>query len=552
MPEPDPVSPEQLRESLVACMDFAEDALLLRADQALSSASQNRYFEVLGDLRHQRRQLIDEFFICWEGLADDRWPGGDTASETGLHHARQALGLLDDLPYASDLDVPLVLHPRFRDALAEALSLQALRAEGQLSLLKAIEAQCPPITTAAETPELAAWLAALKQAGEVPADPQECLETLCGRLRPAGAEDLELTGQVAAFLRAWQNWLGGVSWSEPALAVLDTLRLPMAGAFLLSPDWFADDGCGVQLLADLGEVLPGLGAGAATHPPMVRRTLSTLCGHPERLPGVWLEWRIERERRADLVGEWLDSVEFDARHGARVREAQAQVLGLYQDRLAGVEWPEPCLRLLADGWSEVLALAFLHPDDTRRMGRREAIRLLDELLDSVRSDLDKARRREVMDGLAGLMRRLRAGLEQAGMDSERVNELLHDLRGVHAPLVFGRGDPDAIFRLRVDADWLRGAFPQVGAEPSDGGPEWPGPEAGDWIELGDPPAPGVSRYRVVHLFPEQDRVALFNELYVVFQAPALSSLRERLARGGATCRRAPAETPGAFRVEDDG
>ncbi len=534
VPESVSVPPERLRESLAACMDSAEDALLLRADQATSSASQNRYFEVLGDLRHQRRALVDDFFACWEELAASPEKSCATPSDAVGNHAARALDWLDELaPVAASEYESLIAQPRYRHALAAALCRQSLRPEGQLSLLKAIEGQS---LAGPADPQLQAWLDVLLTApADLPVAPDAALAAL---QQLAGQDTAEIPAHLRewsqGFLRAWHQLCAAPGLPDPARQVLARLRMPLLAAGLLAPGWFRDGGCALQLLDDLLAVLPGLERGVPPLPPILRRSEATLASYPERVPGVWMEWRVERERRNAMLQEWLAALERDARDAERVRVAEKQVRGLYEERLLGASWPREALNLLEAGWSEVLMLAFLHPDDTDRMGRREAIRLLDQLLDSVRADLPEKERQAIMGGLVELMRHLRAGLEQTGMDAAQVNELLHGLRFAHGPLVFQRGAAQDISWCPVDEAWLQKAFSaaRIPSAENESTPEQP-VQVGDWVEFQVAPASGLHRFRVVQVVPAQNRVALFNELQVEQQTMCLATLREHLQTGDA-------------------
>ncbi len=514
-------SPETLRESVIACMDAAEDALLARADEAISSASQNRYFEVLGDLRNQRRALIDDFLQRWRTEAAAAPEAGSPADLAG-----RAFLVLDDACAVLDGSAAGAIDARFRGVMSRTLSGHRLRPEGRLALLKAIESRCLASCGDPQGGAVPAWAAALSGPGaNLPEDAKTCVQAVRARV-PEHLRDEHIAARLERFLTAWAALRRDSGLPVPALAVLDRLRGAFAAAWLLVPGWFADGASGLQLLGDLVALLPGIERAEPPFLPMLQRTLAVLERRPECLASVWLEWRFERERRDRLRQEWLESVRLDARHSGAVRAAEQQVREVCAQRMLGKRFPREVLALVRAGWSEVLMVGFLQPDDTGRMGRREAIRLLEELLDSVRPDLDGRARQANLQGLPQLMRSLRTGLEQTGMKAPQVNELLHGLRDVHGPLVFGRGDAARLTWDSVDVAWLDGTFPATAARPA-AAPA--GDLAGSWIEFAQDGPHDLQRYLVIYQNEQEDLAGLGNELHVVFARMPLSRLHELLA-----------------------
>ncbi len=157
---------------------------------------------------------------------------------------------------------------------------------------------------------------------------------------------------------------------------------------------------------------------------------------------------------ADLFRALLDDFEgyFSAQHARaervaeRVREAEegkarAELAGeavqAYIDaRLAGRAVPDVVVRLLRQGWQQVLYLTWLRDGEGSDTWRRQA-KVVDALIWSVLPHRDQATLEKLRDLSPKLRRALEHGLESIEYDAAERRALLDDLARVHETLLEG-------------------------------------------------------------------------------------------------------------------
>lgn len=137
---------------------------------------------------------------------------------------------------------------------------------------------------------------------------------------------------------------------------------------------------------------------------------------------------VEMERRRAAL---VEQRTIDAEDGrARSEIARRRVDRLLRDRIAERPLPTVVSRLLVDGWSNVLFLVCLKegPDSDEW---RQALRTVDDLLESVEPVESLADRARLLRLLPGLLKRLRAGLGRVGVNPFELDETFEALEQIH-------------------------------------------------------------------------------------------------------------------------
>lgn len=132
-------------------------------------------------------------------------------------------------------------------------------------------------------------------------------------------------------------------------------------------------------------------------------------------------------RRASLIEQRT----IDAEDGrARSEQARATVQELLNQKVAGKRLPSVVVKLLQDGWSNVLFLICLK-DGLESQSWEQAVQTVDELLESVAPVDNLADRTRLLRMLPTLLKNLRSGLNKIGFNPFDLNQLFTDLEQIH-------------------------------------------------------------------------------------------------------------------------
>lgn len=132
-------------------------------------------------------------------------------------------------------------------------------------------------------------------------------------------------------------------------------------------------------------------------------------------------------RRASLVEQRT----IDAEDGrARSEVARATVQEVLNQRVAGKRLPSVVVKLLQDGWSNVLFLICLK-EGVDSDSWRGAVQTVDDLLESVSPVEGLADRTRLLRTLPTLLKNLRSGLNKIGFNPFDLNQLFSDLEQIH-------------------------------------------------------------------------------------------------------------------------
>jgi hypothetical protein len=137
---------------------------------------------------------------------------------------------------------------------------------------------------------------------------------------------------------------------------------------------------------------------------------------------------IERDRRrASLVEQRTVDAE-DGR--AKSELARSTVQELLNQKVAGKRLPTVVVKLLQDGWSNVLFLICLKEGQESESWER-ALQTVDDLLESVSPVDSLADRARLLRTLPNLLKNLRLGLNKIGFNPFDLNQLFTDLEQIH-------------------------------------------------------------------------------------------------------------------------
>lgn len=132
-------------------------------------------------------------------------------------------------------------------------------------------------------------------------------------------------------------------------------------------------------------------------------------------------------RRASLIEQRT----IDAEDGrAKSELARATVQELLNQKVAGKRLPGVVVKLLQDGWSNVLFLICLK-EGLQSESWQRAVQTVDDLLESVSVVESLADRARLLRTLPTLLKNLRSGLNKIGFNPFDLNQLFSDLEQIH-------------------------------------------------------------------------------------------------------------------------
>lgn len=165
---------------------------------------------------------------------------------------------------------------------------------------------------------------------------------------------------------------------------------------------------------------------------------------------------LEREnRKSQLVEQRTRESE---RGRIKSQKAQEAVDSLLKEKVNRYRLPETVTDMLTNGWSRVLFLAYLKDETEHRW--HESVRVVDDLIWCLHPHEESEEREQWVRVVPGLLKSLRAGLEQVSYNTARldqvIKELKHELANAfrtNAAIEARQDDPDS----------------EPGTEPSDPG-----------------------------------------------------------------------------------
>jgi hypothetical protein len=140
--------------------------------------------------------------------------------------------------------------------------------------------------------------------------------------------------------------------------------------------------------------------------------------------GEEFEQFLAREnRKSSLVEQRTRESE---RGRIKSQQAQETVDQLLQKKLARYKLQEPVRNILLNGWSRVMFLAYLRDDVEHRW--LQTVRVVDDLIWCLHPHQDDEERDQWVRVVPGLLKSLRAGLEEVSYNSSKLDEMMSDLK----------------------------------------------------------------------------------------------------------------------------
>ncbi|WP_375176484.1 DUF1631 domain-containing protein [Marinobacter mobilis] len=143
----------------------------------------------------------------------------------------------------------------------------------------------------------------------------------------------------------------------------------------------------------------------------------------EQLGDEFEQFLARENRKASLVEQRTREAE---RGRIKSQKAQETVDTLLQKKLFKQNIPESIRDILLNGWSRVMFLAYLRNDVENRWNN--SVRVVDDLLWCLHPHLDDTERDQWVRVVPGLLKSLRAGLEEVSYNSSRLDEMMAELK----------------------------------------------------------------------------------------------------------------------------
>lgn len=250
--------------------------------------------------------------------------------------------------------------------------------------------------------------------------------------------------------------------AAPIKGLLARLQIPILKVAMLDKTFFGKGGHPARKL--LNEVanasLGWVPTGAVERDPFYIKIESVV----ERIVS---DFNSEVDLFQDVLTDFIAFVEMDRRRATLVEQrtidaedgrakselARITVQAAIDDKVAGAQLPDPVIRLLNEGWSNVLFLICLK-EGTDSESWQLGLRTVEDLLESVSPVDTLVDRARLLRMLPTLLKNLRTGLSKIGFNPFEMNQLFADLEQIH------------LQRLRrEDTASLVAADPEVAAAP---------------------------------------------------------------------------------------
>jgi len=133
---------------------------------------------------------------------------------------------------------------------------------------------------------------------------------------------------------------------------------------------------------------------------------------------------LEREnKRSTLVEQRTRESE---RGRFKSQKAQQTVDTILKEKLARYKLPQTIHTIVVNGWSRVMFLTYLRDEMEHRWN--ESVKVLDDLIWCLHPHHDEAERDQWVRVVPGLLKTLRAGLEEVSFNSSRLDEMMAQLK----------------------------------------------------------------------------------------------------------------------------
>ncbi|GAA3976246.1 DUF1631 domain-containing protein [Allohahella marinimesophila] len=134
-------------------------------------------------------------------------------------------------------------------------------------------------------------------------------------------------------------------------------------------------------------------------------------------------FRAREDRKASLVEQRTRESEVGR---VKAQRAHRVVERLLQAKMEGGDLPDSAIRLLRNGWSQVMFLAFLKEESEHRFN--QTVRVVDELTWCLQSRINRAGRERWVKIVPQLLKNLKSGLQDVSYDPAETEQLIIELK----------------------------------------------------------------------------------------------------------------------------
>ncbi|MFL1454558.1 DUF1631 domain-containing protein [Marinobacter sp. GN3S48] len=143
----------------------------------------------------------------------------------------------------------------------------------------------------------------------------------------------------------------------------------------------------------------------------------------EELGEEFEQYLARENRKASLVEQRTRESE---RGRIKSQKAQETVDRVLQEKVARYHLPDSVRNILVNGWSRVMFLAYLRDDVEHRW--LESVRVVDDLIWCLHPHQEDEERDQWVRVVPGLIKSLRAGLEEVSYNSSKLDEMMSELK----------------------------------------------------------------------------------------------------------------------------
>ncbi|WP_417529803.1 DUF1631 domain-containing protein [Marinobacter lipolyticus] len=143
----------------------------------------------------------------------------------------------------------------------------------------------------------------------------------------------------------------------------------------------------------------------------------------EKLSDEFDQYLARENRKASLVEQRTRESE---RGRIKSQKAQETVDRVLREKVARYHLPDSIHNILVNGWSRVMFLAYLRDDVEHRW--LESVRVVDDLIWCLHPHLEDDERDQWVRVVPGLIKSLRAGLEEVSYNSSKLDEMMGELK----------------------------------------------------------------------------------------------------------------------------
>lgn len=143
----------------------------------------------------------------------------------------------------------------------------------------------------------------------------------------------------------------------------------------------------------------------------------------ETLNDEFEEFLAQENRKASLVEQRTRESE---RGRIKSQKAQELVDRIIQERVARYRLPEPAYNILVNGWCRVMFLAYLRDDVEHRW--QESVKVVDDLVWCLHPHQEDSERDQWVRVVPGLLKSLRAGLEEVSYNASKLDDTMSQLK----------------------------------------------------------------------------------------------------------------------------